>query len=108
MHHVETFVQLLFHLSGVDDALSDFGLVERRFDSLLNILSESCLHKVRNFFAKDTMTVSNCEKVSPSVLTKVRQHQVRILIHFIRVLRTEACLGSERKFRDAVIELFLC
>lgn len=37
----------------------------------------------------------------------MRQYQIRVLIDFVRVLRTKASLGCERKLGHAVVKLFL-
>ena len=42
-----------------------------------------------------------------TVLTQVRQDQVRILVHLVWILWTKTCLRCERKFSDTVIELLL-
>ena len=53
------------------------------------------------------MAVTNREEMRSAVLTQVRQDQIRILVHFVRILWTETRLGCEREFGDTVIELLL-
>lgn len=70
----ETFVQLFFDFCGIDDSLCLLSQVESRFDTWLYILTESRLYKVRDFFAKHSMAITNREKVGSSILSKMRQH----------------------------------
>lgn len=52
------------------------------------------------------MTVSNCEKVSSPVFSKMRHHEIRILIHFIWIFRGKPCFGCKRELCNTVVELF--
>ena len=53
------------------------------------------------------MSIADGEEVSAAVLAKMRQHQVRVLVHFIRILRTETRLRGERELGHAVVEFLL-
>ena len=107
MYQVETLVQLFLHLCGVDYSLSNLGLVKRILDALLHVLAETGLHEFRNFFAEDSMAVTDREEVGSAVLTQVRQDQVRVLVHLVWVLRAKTCLCGERELCHAVVELLL-
>lgn len=82
-------------------------MVKSSLDALLNILAESGLDELGDFLAKDSVPVAHRKEVRPSVLTQMGKHQVRVLVHFVWVLRTVPSLRGERKFSHAVIELFL-
>lgn len=63
--------KLLFDFGRVNHPLWDFSLIKCVFNWLFYIKAKLCFYKFRNFFAKDTVTITNCEEVSPSVLSKM-------------------------------------
>ena len=62
-------------------------------------------YKVRNFTAKNAMSVTNRKEMSATVFSKVRHHQVLVLVNFVWIFGREARLGGKRKLRDTVIVL---
>ena len=107
LHHDETFVQLLFHLCGIHDTLSYLSLVKSCLYALFNILAETRFDKLRNFFAKNAMAITDWKEVRPSVLTKMWQDQVWILVNFVGIFGAKTCFCSEWKLGHAIVEFFL-
>lgn len=80
-------------------------MVKGSLDALLNVLSKSGLDELGDFLAKDSVAVTDREEMCSSVLAKMRQHQVGVLVDLVRVLRTVTCLRGEGEFSDTVVEL---
>ena len=76
MHRAEALVELLFHLSGINHALSYLSLIERSLNALLDVLTEAGLNELRYFLTEHTVAITDGEEVSTAVFAKMRQNQV--------------------------------
>ena len=102
----EWLVKLLLDLSGINNSLINFSLIESVLNGLFDLLRENRLDVLTDKLTVDTMTISNGEEVGPSILTEMWQHQEWILVDLVRILWRITSLCSKCEFRDTVVELF--
>lgn len=75
--------------------------------TLLDVQCKIVFYILRDFSPKNTVSITNSKEMRSSILTQMRHNQILVLVDFIRILRTEARFGCERKLRYTIIELLL-
>ena len=106
LHSYKSFGHLFFYLCWIDDSLLHFSQVKSLFDVCFDIWRKCIFYPVRDFTSEYTVTVTDCKKVSSTILTQVRQDQILVLIYLMWIFRAESSFCCKGELCYTVVKLF--
>lgn len=105
---MERFIKLLFDLSRINNSLIYLSLIKSVFDWRLYFFGKNTLDKLTYWFSIHSMTISYCEEMSSSVLSKMRKHQEWILVYLVWIFGWISSLRCKSKFGHTIVKLLAC
>jgi len=105
---MERFIKLFFDLCWINNSLIYLSLIKSVFDWRFHFFGKNTLDILTYWLSIDSMTISYCEEMSSSVLSKMRKYQERILVYLVWIFWwiTSFCRKSE--FGHAIVKFLAC
>jgi hypothetical protein len=89
----------------INYSLGNLSLIKSALDSCLYSWSQLLFQVFWGFFTVDSMPISYRKEVSSPILSQVGHHEIRILVHLVRILRWKTSFSCKWKLSYTVVEL---